>query len=86
VGDEKNITKIAAEEYEGMTPLERPRHRRNIRVEGENESTGSVTGSCGHGYEHQGFTCADNIATELATNRFPIKSLIHSIRYSEVSI
>ena len=60
----KRVTKTAAEEPEGMTPLERPRHRRNIRVEGEEESTGSVTGTCGHGYEHQGFTNAYNIATE----------------------
>ena len=71
MGYEKSITKISAEENKGMTALERPRHRRNIRVEGENESTGSVTGSCGHGCE-QSFTCADNIATELATNKnFP---------------
>jgi hypothetical protein len=64
VRDEKRIAKTAAEEPEGMTPLESPRHRRNIRVEGEEESTGSVMGSCGHGCEHQGFTNADNIATE----------------------
>ena len=64
VGDEKRITETADQEPEGMTPLERPRYRRIIRVEGEEESTGSVTGSRGHGYEHQGFINANNIATE----------------------
>jgi hypothetical protein len=37
VRDEKGITKTAGENPEGNTPLGKPRYRRNIRVEGEEE-------------------------------------------------
>ena len=61
VGDKKFITKSVAEESERMTQLGRPRHRRNIRVEGEEESAGLETASCEHGYEYQGFKNVENI-------------------------